>query len=169
MLDQVLRRTLSKTKTIEVIINFPLGMAIQRLLTKSGEIPEGWQISLGTFFGSPVWRELAYEKGTDLFGPGRGASRSGSGHHACSVQATSRAQSGARRRIIFFAATKVRILPARHIEQSAAMLFHPCASTMPAKSVPQLHVGNAAARTRTVSAAPFRPNRQKFPRQYVRI
>jgi three-Cys-motif partner protein len=60
---------LGKTKAIEVIINFPLGMAIQRLLTKSGEIPEGWQISLGTFFGSPDWRELAYEKGTDLFGP----------------------------------------------------------------------------------------------------
>jgi hypothetical protein len=51
---------------------------------------------------------------------GRGASRSGSGHHACSVQATSRAQSGAQRGIIFFAATEVRILPARHIEQPAA-------------------------------------------------
>jgi three-Cys-motif partner protein len=32
---------LAKTKAIEVIINFPLGMAIQRLLTRSGEIPEG--------------------------------------------------------------------------------------------------------------------------------
>jgi hypothetical protein len=29
--------------------------------------------------------------------------------------------------------------------------------------LPQLHVGNAAAPTRTVSAAPFRPNRRKFP------
>lgn len=60
---------LAKTKAIEVIINFPLGMAIQRLLTKSGEIPEGWQMSLDTFFGSPDWRTLAYETGTDLFGP----------------------------------------------------------------------------------------------------
>jgi hypothetical protein len=48
---------------------------------------------------------------------GRGASRSGSGHHACSVRATSRAQNDARRGIIFFAATEVRILPARHVEQ----------------------------------------------------
>lgn len=60
---------LAKTKAIEVIINFPLGMAIQRLLTKSGDIPPGWQMSLDTFFGSPDWRKLAYEKGTDLFGP----------------------------------------------------------------------------------------------------
>lgn len=60
---------LAKAKAIEVIINFPLGMAIQRLLKKSGNIPRGWQISLDTFFGSPNWRRLAYEEGTDLFGP----------------------------------------------------------------------------------------------------
>jgi three-Cys-motif partner protein len=60
---------LGRTKAIEVIINFPLGMAIQRLLTKSGDIPEGWQISLNAFFGSPEWRALAYEEGSDLFGP----------------------------------------------------------------------------------------------------
>jgi|ERR1700674_382617 len=59
---------LAKTKAIEVIINFPLGMAIQRLLTKSGEIPEGWQISLDSFFGSPEWRQLVYEEGKDLLG-----------------------------------------------------------------------------------------------------
>jgi three-Cys-motif partner protein len=61
--------TLAKTKAIEVIINFPLGMAIQRMLTKSGDIPPGWQMSLDTFFGSQAWRGLAYEEGTDLFGP----------------------------------------------------------------------------------------------------
>jgi three-Cys-motif partner protein len=60
---------LGKTKAIEVIVNFPLGMAIQRLLKKSGDIPEGWQISLDVFFGSPDWRNLAYEESTDLFGP----------------------------------------------------------------------------------------------------
>ena len=60
---------LAKTKSIEVIINFPLHMAIQRLLTKSGDIPQGWQMSLDTFFGSPDWRQLTYEQGTDLFGP----------------------------------------------------------------------------------------------------
>jgi three-Cys-motif partner protein len=60
---------LATTKAVEVIVNFPLGMAIQRLLTKSGTIPQGWQISLDTFFGSPEWRELAYEEEQDLLGP----------------------------------------------------------------------------------------------------
>jgi three-Cys-motif partner protein len=60
---------LAKTGGIEVIINFPLGMAVQRMLMKSGEIPEGWQISLDTFFGSPDWRKVVYEEGQDLFGP----------------------------------------------------------------------------------------------------
>jgi three-Cys-motif partner protein len=41
---------LAKTKAVEVIVNFPLGMAIQRLLTKSGDIPKGWQISLDSFW-----------------------------------------------------------------------------------------------------------------------
>ena len=60
---------LARTKAVEVIINFPLGMAIQRLLTKSGEIPSGWQMSLDLFFGSKEWRDLVYESKTDLFGP----------------------------------------------------------------------------------------------------
>jgi len=60
---------LAKTKAIEVIINFPLGMAIQRLLTRSGEISEGWRISLDTFFGSQEWRKITYEECEDLFGP----------------------------------------------------------------------------------------------------
>lgn len=63
--------TLARTRAIEVIINFPLGMAIQRLLTRSGEIREGWQISLDTFFGSSEWNQVAYEEREDLFGPRR--------------------------------------------------------------------------------------------------
>jgi three-Cys-motif partner protein len=59
----------ARTKAVEVMINFPLGMAIQRLLTRSGEIPPGWQISLDAFFGSPDWRLLIYEESEDLFGP----------------------------------------------------------------------------------------------------
>jgi three-Cys-motif partner protein len=60
---------LAKTNAIEAIINFPLGMAIQRLLTKSGDIPAGWQMSLDVFFGSKKWRDLVYESKADLFGP----------------------------------------------------------------------------------------------------
>jgi len=62
---------LARTKAIEVMINFPLGMAIQRLLTKSGEIPGEWQMSLDTFFGAAEWRQLVYEERRDLFGPRR--------------------------------------------------------------------------------------------------
>jgi hypothetical protein len=53
------------------------------------------------------------------------------GRRTAYVQATSRAQSGAQRGIIFFAATEVRILPARHIEQPRRHAVHPCAPTMP--------------------------------------
>jgi three-Cys-motif partner protein len=60
---------LAKTKAVEVIINFPLGMAIQRLLTKSGDIPQGWRMSLDAFFGSRDWHPLVYESKDDLFGP----------------------------------------------------------------------------------------------------
>jgi three-Cys-motif partner protein len=62
---------LARTGAIEVLINFPLGMAINRLLVRSGEIPEGWQMSLDTFFGSPDWRAIAYREGADLFGARR--------------------------------------------------------------------------------------------------
>jgi three-Cys-motif partner protein len=43
-------------------------MAIQRMLTRSGTIPEGWQMSLDMFFGSPEWRKSTYEESQDLFG-----------------------------------------------------------------------------------------------------
>ena len=43
-------------------------MAIQRLMSRSGEIPGGWQISLNAFFGAPDWWGLAYEQEAGLFG-----------------------------------------------------------------------------------------------------
>lgn len=58
---------LGRTKTVEVIINFPLGMAIQRLLTRSGEMMPGWESTLDEYFGSRDWREQAYEKSVGLF------------------------------------------------------------------------------------------------------
>jgi three-Cys-motif partner protein len=59
---------LAKTKGIEVIINFPFGMAINRLLTISGEIPPAWQDRLDATFGTREWRDLVYEERTDLLG-----------------------------------------------------------------------------------------------------
>jgi three-Cys-motif partner protein len=59
---------LAATRAVEVLINFPLGMAINRLLKRSGDIDPGWQDSLDEFFGSPELRTIAYEEGSDLFG-----------------------------------------------------------------------------------------------------
>src|SRR5262249_16688933 len=53
---------LGETGAIEVIVNFPMGMAIQRLLVRSGNIPDGWQSALDIFFGSSDWRQHTYEK-----------------------------------------------------------------------------------------------------------
>lgn len=59
---------LAKTKVFEVIINFPLGMAIQRFLVRTGDVPANWAATLDEFFGSPDWREHAYGAKDDLFG-----------------------------------------------------------------------------------------------------
>jgi three-Cys-motif partner protein len=60
---------IAKTGALEVIINFPLGMAINRMLPTDGDVPEGWQMSLDALFGSPDWRSIVYQEGSDLFGP----------------------------------------------------------------------------------------------------
>jgi three-Cys-motif partner protein len=62
---------LASTKAIEVLINFPLWMAVNRLLARSGKIDLRWQMSLDTFFGSRDWRAIAYEEKPDLFGARR--------------------------------------------------------------------------------------------------
>jgi three-Cys-motif partner protein len=59
---------IARTRGLEVIINFPLHMAIDRVLTRSGEIPRAWRDRLDDLFGSPVWRDLAYETTADLLG-----------------------------------------------------------------------------------------------------
>jgi three-Cys-motif partner protein len=59
---------IARTGAIEVIVNFPLGMALRRIMPNSGNVPAGWQISLDTFFGSPDWRQHAYEERVDLLG-----------------------------------------------------------------------------------------------------
>jgi hypothetical protein len=43
-------------------------MAIRRMMPHSADVPQGWSISLDTFFGSPDWRQHAYEETTDLAG-----------------------------------------------------------------------------------------------------
>jgi three-Cys-motif partner protein len=59
---------LAVTRAIEVMINFPMGMAIRRMMPRSGDVPDGWGMSLDTFFGSPDWRTHVYEETVDLMG-----------------------------------------------------------------------------------------------------
>lgn len=46
---------IAQTGAIEVMINFPMGHTIRRMIPKHGDVPPGWRISLTTFFGSPEW------------------------------------------------------------------------------------------------------------------
>ena len=59
---------LAGTGTMEVVINFPVAMAINRLITKTGDVPERWSDQLNACFGTEEWRALAYRRDTDLFG-----------------------------------------------------------------------------------------------------
>ena len=61
-------QALADTGKVDVIINFPLAMAINRLITKNAEIPENWIRLLDDCFGTHEWYDLAYEETTDLFG-----------------------------------------------------------------------------------------------------
>ena len=59
---------LAETRKMEVVINFPLAMAINRLITKSGEIRDNWQLLLTKCFGTEGWQGVAYNNERNLFG-----------------------------------------------------------------------------------------------------
>lgn len=59
---------LGETKAIEVFLNFPVGMAIQRLLKRSGEFTTKERRKLDRYFGSEEWFSLLYETEHDLAG-----------------------------------------------------------------------------------------------------
>lgn len=62
-------QALAETRKVDVIINFPLAMAINRLITRDGQIRENWARMLDACFGTHEWYDLAYREDTDLFGP----------------------------------------------------------------------------------------------------
>src|SRR5512138_1078194 len=59
---------LASTGTMEVIVNFPVAMAINRLITRSGDIPEKWRDQLTRCFGTTEWHDISYRSHRDLFG-----------------------------------------------------------------------------------------------------
>ena len=59
---------LAETEKIEVIINFPAAMAINRLIKKDGNVPDTWAAQLDACFGTDEWRDIAYRVEKNLFG-----------------------------------------------------------------------------------------------------
>lgn len=59
---------LAKTGQVEVIINFALGMAIQRALPRDASFSPGWREAHDRFFGSPDWYDQVYQEHIDLLG-----------------------------------------------------------------------------------------------------
>ena len=59
---------LGRTGAIEVFINFPVGMAIQRLLKRSGEFSSRERAKLDDYFGTDEWFNLLYQSDSGLFG-----------------------------------------------------------------------------------------------------
>jgi three-Cys-motif partner protein len=60
----------AKTKAIDTWILFPLGIGVNRLLTKSGDIPESWRRRLDKLLGTTAWFDEFYKvrRTSTLFG-----------------------------------------------------------------------------------------------------
>lgn len=61
-------RAIADTEAIDLWILFPLGIGANRLLTKDGNIPEGWRQRLTEVFGTDEWEDRFYETRQTLFG-----------------------------------------------------------------------------------------------------
>lgn len=61
---------LAQTQAADVLNLVPLGIAINRLITRSGEIPEAWRLRLNEILGTDKWPAELYQtqKQVDLFG-----------------------------------------------------------------------------------------------------
>lgn len=59
---------LARTKLFEVLINFALNMAIQRMLPNDAVFQPGWRNTLDAYFGTPEWYNEVYcQKSGGLF------------------------------------------------------------------------------------------------------
>ena len=58
---------LAATKKFDVIINCPIHMAIDRLVKRSGDVPDNWAKQLDDFFGTREWYDVSFHTQEDLF------------------------------------------------------------------------------------------------------
>ena len=56
---------LAKTQAFDVWIWFPLGVGVNRLLTRNGRLQPGWEERLTLMFGSDDWQSRFYVEMTD--------------------------------------------------------------------------------------------------------
>jgi len=63
-------KKIAETGAIDLWLLFPLGMGVNRMLPRSGQIPEGWRHRLDLLLGTDDWFEAFYETTTtaNLFG-----------------------------------------------------------------------------------------------------
>lgn len=61
---------IAATRSIDLWLLFPLGIGVNRLLLRSGDIPESWKHRLNVMLGTTDWYEQFYsvQPSTDLFG-----------------------------------------------------------------------------------------------------
>jgi three-Cys-motif partner protein len=55
------------TGALEIFLNFPLGMAIQRLLKRDAKFSSRERARLDEYFGDPGWFDVAYPESRGLF------------------------------------------------------------------------------------------------------
>ena len=58
--DWSLLDAIAKTKAIDLWLLFPLGVGVNRLLTRAGEPPKDWADALTRIFGTEAWRDEFY-------------------------------------------------------------------------------------------------------------
>ena len=63
--------SVAKTKAIDMFLLFPLGIGVNRLLTRDAEIPYGWRLRLDVLLGTTNWYDECYrfEAEQTLFAP----------------------------------------------------------------------------------------------------
>lgn len=52
---------IARTKAIDMWYLFPLGVGVNRLLRRDGNIPAAWQKRLDNIFGEPDWKDIFYK------------------------------------------------------------------------------------------------------------
>ena len=57
------------TEAVDLWILFPLGVAVNRLLRRDGQIDDSWRKRLDLVFGTTDWYDAFYKEKEDLFGP----------------------------------------------------------------------------------------------------